>query len=145
MELGRDVWTLMHAEAHLSVEGAAVVWLAFHLNVLFVLRNRQLDRRSLPLFVLSINPLFFPPLVPHHSFTAHTPLYFFRQRCFCTILSRQSRLQFLSKPRPSISAALQSKSGGLAQVITQCTVPGTVAPTFDDVRALLLAYPIYIY
>ena len=108
MELGRNVWALMHAEARLSVKGAAVVWIAFHLNVLFVLRNRQLDRRSLLLFVLSINPLFF---FPHLSLTAPlrlTLLYISSDKgVFWTILSRQSRLQFLYKPHPSISAALQ--------------------------------------
>ena len=74
-----------------------------------------------------------PPLVPHHSFTAHTPLYFFGQRC--------SLYHLIAVDLSSIT----SKSGGLAQVITQCTVPGTATFTFDDVRTLLLAYPIYIY
>ena len=74
-----------------------------------------------------------PPLVPHHFFTAHTPLYFFGQRC--------SLYHLIAVDLSSIT----SKSGGLAQVITQCTVPGTATFTFDDVRALLLAYPIYIF
>ena len=46
---------------------------------------------------------------------------------------------------PADLSSITSKPGGLAQVITQSTVPGTTALTFDDVRALLLAYPIYIY
>ena len=74
-----------------------------------------------------------PPLVPHHSFMAHTPLYFFGQRC--------SLYHLIAVDLSRIT----SKSGGLAPVITQCTVPGTATFTFDDVRALLLAYPIYIY
>ena len=74
-----------------------------------------------------------PPLVPHHFFTAHTPLYFFGQRCFLYHLIAVDL------------SSITSKSGGLAPVITQCTVPGTATFTFDDVRALLLVYPIYIY
>ena len=97
MELGRNVWALMHAEARLSVKGAAVVWIAFHLNVLFVLRNRQLDRRSLLLvFVWLTTPL---RLTLHYISSD--------KGVFWTILSRQSRLQFLFKPRPPISATLQ--------------------------------------
>ena len=48
-----------------------------------------------------------PSLVPHHSFTAHTHLYFFGQRCFLNHLIATVSSAFLSKPRPSVSAALQ--------------------------------------
>ena len=51
----------------------------------------------------------------------------------------------LVQASPTNFSSITSKPGGLAQVITQCTVPGTAALTFDDVRALPLAYPIYIY
>ena len=51
----------------------------------------------------------------------------------------------LVQASPVDLSSITSKSGGLAQVITRCTVPGTAVLTFDDVRALLLAYPIYIY
>ena len=86
----------------------------------------------------SIIRLVYKPFVlsPHLSlttFTARTPLYFFWQRCFLNHLIAVDL------------SSITSKSGGLAQVITQCTVPGTAALTFDDVRALPLVYPIYIY
>ena len=42
-----------------------------------------------------------PSLVPHHSFTAHTHLYFFGQRCFLNQLIATVSSAFLSKPRPS--------------------------------------------
>ena len=108
MELGRNVWVFMHAEAHLSVKGAAVVWLAFHLNVSFVLRNRQVSSKKSSIIRLVYKPFV---LSPHLSLTSPlrlSLLYISSDKgVFCTILSRQSRLQFLSKPRPSISVALQ--------------------------------------
>ena len=87
----------------------------------------------------------FPPLVPHHSFTAHTPLYFFGQRCFLYHLIAAVSSAILVQASPVDLSSITSKSGGLAQIITQSTLPGTTVLTFDDVRALLLTYPIYIY
>ena len=86
-----------------------------------------------------------PPLVPHHSFTAHTPLYFFGQRCFLYHLIATVSSAILVQALPADLSNITSKSGGLAQFITQYTVLGTGALTFDGVWALLLAYPIYIY
>ena len=51
----------------------------------------------------------------------------------------------LVQASPVDLSSITSKSGGLAQVITQCMVPSTTSLTFDDVQALSLAYPIYIY
>ena len=39
----------------------------------------------------------------------------------------------LVQASPIDLGSLASMSGGLAQVITECTVPGTAALTFDDV------------
>ena len=75
--------------------------------ILFALHNRQVYYR------LQVHPVHKPfVLSPHLSPTtplAHTPLNFFEQKCFLwhLPLSRQSRLQFLCKPRLPISAALQ--------------------------------------
>ena len=44
----------------------------------------------------------------------------------------------LVQASPVDLSSITSKSGGLAQVITQCTVSGTAALTFDDVRAFRL-------
>lgn len=43
----------------------------------------------------------------------------------------------LVQASPIDLASLTSNSGGLAQVITQCTVPNTAALTFDDVRTCI--------
>ena len=106
MELGRNVWALMYAEAHLSLKGlercgGRVTCISLYFIILCYVIGRSIRLVYKP-FVLS----------PHLSPTtplAHTPLNFFEQKCLWHLpLSRQSRLQFLCKPRPSISAALQA-------------------------------------
>ena len=101
-------------------------------------KNSSIIRLVYKLFVLS----------PHLSPTtpsAHTPLYFFKQRCFLSHLIATVSSAILVQASPADLSSITSKPGGLAQVITQSTVPGTTVPTFDDVRGLLLAYPIYTY
>ena len=82
-------------------------------------------------------------LSPHLSLT--TPLSFFGQKCSLYHLIAAVSSAILVQASPVDLSSITSKSGGLAQVISQYTVPGTGALTFDDVRALPLAYPIYIY
>ena len=93
----------------------------------------------------SIIRLVYKPFVlsPHLSLT--TPLSFFGQRCFLNHLIATVSSAILVQASPVDLSSITSKSGGLAQVITQCTVPSTVALTFDDVRPLPLAYLTYIY
>ena len=105
-----------------------------------IVRSATISKKS------SIIRLVYKPFIlSPHSFTAHTPLYFFGQRCFLYHLIATVSSAILVQASPVDLSSITSRSGGLAQVTTQSTVPGTGALTFNDVRALLLAYPIYIY
>ena len=69
------------------------------------------SKKSSIIFVLSINPLFFPPTGPSPLLYGSHTIIFLRTKVYLNhLISRQSSLQFLCKPRPSISAALQAVS-----------------------------------